>query len=282
LSVVEVDSNLPSLSIVIPSYNQGTFIERTIKSIVDQQYPGLQLILMDGESTDETMSIVERYRDGFAVIRHEKDGGQADAIARGFELCTSEIMTWLNSDDTYLPGTLRRVGEHFRDNPEARFVYGDYELIDADDEVIAKKRQPAFDLGVVKYAFLTVPQMSAFWRRSLYLESGGIDPSLRFAMDYDLFVKLGSLSPAVHLPFPIGRFRIHTASKTTTLEDVRQQEDRLIQDRFCRHSPIRHPLRFAAAKKWFQLKLVTLLWRNRTLGERLRSRIRNGFRSLAS
>jgi hypothetical protein len=228
------------------------------------------------------MSIVDRYREHFAIIRHERDKGQADAIARGFELCTGDVMTWLNSDDTYLAGTLRRVGEYFRSHPEAEFVYGDYQLIDADDEVIVEKRQPEFDLGIVKYAFLTIPQMSAFWTRDLYLRSGGVDPSYRFAMDYDLFVKLGSLSPATHLPFTIGRFRIHSESKTTNLEHVRQREDRLIQDRVCCYSPLRHPFRFAAARKWFQLKLIVFLWRNGTLGKRVQSRLVNGFRSLAS
>lgn len=273
---------LPKLSIVIPSFNQAEFIERTILSIVEQDYPDLELILMDGGSTDGTMEIVDRYRRHFAVIRHEKDKGQADAIARGFSLCTGEIMGWLNSDDTYLPGTLRRVSEYFRDHPQTSFVYGDYQLIDENDGLIAEKRQPDFDLGVVKYAFLTVPQMSAFWRRDLYQRSGGVDPEFHFAMDYDLFVKLGALSPAVHLPFPIGRFRIHSFSKTTNLEHIRQADDRRIQDRVCRYSPIRHPWRFALARKWYQLRLAALLWRNGTLGERLSSRMKNGFKSLAS
>ena len=132
-----MSSDLPSLSIVIPSYNQGEFIERTIVSILEQDYPSLQLILMDGGSTDGTMAVVDKYRDRFAIVRHEKDDGQADAIARGFALCTGDIMTWLNSDDTYLPGTLRRVGEYFRDHSRAEFVYGDYQLIDADDRIIA-------------------------------------------------------------------------------------------------------------------------------------------------
>jgi len=277
-----MNSSLPRLSIVIPSFNQGDFIERTIVSILSQDYPALELILMDGGSTDETMTVVEQYRDRFAIVKHENDAGQADAIARGFAMSTGEIMTWLNSDDTYLPGTLRRVGEFFRDNPKAAFAYGDYQLIDANDALIVEKRQPDFDIGIVKYAFLTVPQMSAFWRRDLYLQSGGVDPGFRFAMDYDLFVKLGSLSPAAHLPFPIGRFRIHPASKTTNLESVRQHEDRKIQDRVCKYSPIRNPLRFALARKWYQTKLVALLWRNGSLGVRLRSRIGNRFKSLAS
>jgi glycosyltransferase involved in cell wall biosynthesis len=275
-------TSFPKLSIVIPSYNQGAFIERTIASILDQDYPALELILMDGGSTDETMSIVERYRNRFAVVKHERDGGQADAITRGFAMSTGDVMAWLNSDDTYLPGTLRRVGEYFRDHAAAQFVYGDYQLIDANDVVLAEKPQPGFDIGVVKYAFLTVPQMSAFWRRDLYARSGGVDPTLRFAMDYDLFVKLGSLSPAIHLPFPIGRFRLHSASKTTNLEAVRQDEDRLIQDRTCHYSPIRNPIKFYLARKWYQMKLVLLLWRNGSLGSRLRSRMSNNFKSLAS
>lgn len=275
-------SRLPRLSVIIPSYNQGVFIERTISSIVEQGYPDLELILMDGGSTDSTMQIVERFRHHFAVIEHGPDKGQADAIFRGFAMATGQIMAWLNSDDTYAPMTLLKVGAYFRDNPSAQFVYGDYELIDAQDNVIAHKRQPEFNLGVVKYAFLTIPQMSAFWTRNLYLRSGGVDPSLRFAMDYDLFVKLGSLSAAVHLPGVIGRFRIHKDSKTANMEPIRQADDRLIQDRSCRWSPTQHPVRFWIARKYYLFVLIGLLAKNGTLSERVIARLSNGLKSLAS
>jgi glycosyltransferase involved in cell wall biosynthesis len=275
-------TDLPKLTIVIPSYNQAQFIERTIKSILSQGYPNLELILMDGGSTDGTMEIVQSYLSSFSHLQSAPDRGQSDAIQKGFAMATGEILTWLNSDDCYLPGTLLKMGTHFRDNPKTEFLYGDYELIDADDRLITRKRQPSFEISIVKYAFLTVPQMSAFWRRSLYERTPGVDPSLRFAMDYDLFVKLGQLSPAVHVPFAIGQFRIHADSKTSTMEEVRQKEDVLVQERYCKYGPKSSPLKFQLVRRWCQARLILKFAADGTLVSRLRDRLGNGFKSLAS
>jgi hypothetical protein len=271
---------LPKLSVVIPSYNQGQFIERTIKSIVDQGYPNLELILMDGGSTDDTMAIVERYRDHFTHIQSAKDGGQTAAIADGFDRATGDYISWLNSDDTYSPGALMAIGRYLADHPSVRFVYGDANYIDANDVQLAYKRSVRYVRGVMRYAFLTVPQMSAFWQKSLYVAAGGMDRSLRFCMDYDLFVRLSDISPPVRIKGVIGNFRIHGASKTTNLETVRLSEDRIVHDRYCGIKP--NAGAFGIVRAWWFCVLIVLMIENGSLLNRLRRRLNNNMSSECS
>ncbi|PPD41668.1 MAG: glycosyltransferase [Methylocystis sp.] len=273
--------DFPKLSVVIPSYQQGMFIERTIRSIVEQNYPNLELILMDGGSTDETMSIVERYKSHFAHISSGKDGGQASAIRKGFEIATGDYISWLNSDDTYNPGALLAIGSYLAEHPEVRFVYGDMDLIDAEGKLIAHKRSVKFVLGVMKYAFLTVPQMSAFWSKKLYDEVGGVDASLRFCMDYDLFVRMASRSTPVHIDRTIGNFRIHPTSKTTNLENVRQAEDRLVQTRYCDVKPSNRAA-FAIVRYFYLFVLCGLMIMNGSFMNRVGRRVANNLRSECS
>lgn len=274
-------TSLPRLSIIVPSYQQGPFIERTIKSIVDQEYPDLELILMDGGSTDETMAIVEKYRSHFTHIISRKDAGQADAIRRGFAMATGEIMGWLNSDDTYVPSTLIKMGAYFRDHPEVRFAYGNNNYIDSQDRVMVHKVQPRCNLGVMKYAYLTVPQMSAFWKRDLYESSGGVDATLRFCMDYDLFIKMAMRSLPSHMGFTIGNFRLHDLSKTRSMEAVRQTEDLLVQSRYCSVKPNQKIL-FKLTRRYYQLVAIWLFLLNGSLFGRVKTRFSNGMKSLAS
>lgn len=269
---------LPRLSVVIPSYNQGQFIERTIRSIIDQNYPDLEIILMDGGSTDNTMDIVEKYRSHFAHIQSEPDGGQTAAIAAGFERATGQFISWLNSDDTYSPGALLKIGEYLARNPKVEFVYGDMWLIDENDRPFAFKRSARFSLGVMKYAFLTVPQMSAYWSKELYKASGGMDTSLRFCMDYDLFVRMASRSAPVRIRGDIGNFRIHGSSKTSTLEHIRQAEDRIVHERYCGIKPT-SPIAFKVARLFWTGVLILLLLENGSLFTRLRRRFGNNMQS---
>lgn len=271
----------PKLSIVIPSYNQGAFIERTIRSIVEQKYPDLELILMDGGSTDGTMAVVEKYRQHFSHIQSGKDGGQSAAIRAGFERATGDYVSWLNSDDTYNPGALLAVGDYLIKNPQVRFVYGDVNYIDAEDQIIAHKPSAKFVLGIMKYAFLTVPQMSAFWQRSLYEAVGGVDKNLRFCMDYDLFVRMATVSAPRNIPVTVGNFRLHPASKTKNLDDVRAAEDKIVQTRYCAVKPA-NALQFKIVRGFYTVILMGLFLRNGSLLDRLRMRIRLGGKSAAS
>jgi glycosyltransferase involved in cell wall biosynthesis len=262
----------PTLTVVIPSFNQGQFIERTIQSIVRQNYPKLDLILMDGGSTDNTMAIVERYKDHFTYISSAPDGGQSAAISKGFALAKGEFISWLNSDDTYNDGALLAIGQFLRDNPSVRFVYGNTRIIDPDDNELAFKKSVRFALPVMKYAFLTVPQMSAFWSRKLYHEVGGVDPKLRFCMDYDLFVRMAELAKPSRINKTIGNFRIHNTSKTTNLEAVRRQEDYIVHERYCRVKPS-SGLAFKVTRYFYLGVLVVLMAESGGLFTRLASRL---------
>lgn len=269
----------PKISIVIPSFNQGKYIERTIKSIVQQEYPNLELILMDGGSSDETMDIVDRYRGYFSYIRSEKDGGQSDAIASGFEQATGDYVTWLNSDDTYSAGSLNAVGRFLSTNPDVDFAYGNANYIDQDDRIITRKRSIRPVNGVIKYAFLTVPQMSAFWRRSLNDQVGSIDRSLRFCMDYDLFVRLVESTRARYIDLDIGNFRLHPESKTKNLEAIRLAEDDLVRMRYCRFKP--GTLAHQIVKGFWTVVVIAMFVANGSIVERAGRRLRNRWKSEA-
>src|SRR5205085_2928876 len=125
-----------------PSYNQGAFLEETLRSVLDQGYPALEYIVMDGASTDESPQIIRRYADRLAHWQSQPDAGQADAIAAGFARATGDIMCWVNSDDVLLPGALARVGAFFRDHPRAQFLYGNRLVIDAASREIGRHHWP--------------------------------------------------------------------------------------------------------------------------------------------
>jgi glycosyltransferase involved in cell wall biosynthesis len=265
---------LPLLSVVIPSFNQAQFIERTILSIISQSYPRLELILMDGGSTDTTMAIVDRYKQHFGHIQSGPDGGQAAAIAKGFELASGDYISWLNSDDTYNEGALLAVGEFLAQNPQAQFAYGDTWIIDENDKRLAFKKSIRFVLPVMKYAFLTVPQMSAFWSRSLYNAVGGMDRSFRFCMDYDLFIRMAERSSPRRIGRTIGNFRVHGSSKTKNLEALRVSEDLIVHERYCAVKPS-SGIAFQLVRYFFVALLVCLMAESGGLLQRLKSRVAN-------
>jgi glycosyltransferase involved in cell wall biosynthesis len=270
--VLQNPETLPTLSVVIPSFNQGQFIERTIKSIINQNYPKLDLILMDGGSTDNTMEIVERYKNYFSHMESGPDGGQSAAIAKGFKIAKGEFISWLNSDDTYNEGALLGIGKYLADHSSVQFVYGNTRIIDADDKELAFKKSVRFFLPVMKYAFLTVPQMSAFWSRELYNRVGGVDPKLRFCMDYDLFVRMAEISSPVRINQTIGNFRMHETSKTTNLELIRRSEDYIVHERYCSIKPS-NGVFYKLIRYFYLAVLVVLMAESGGLFTRIATRI---------
>lgn len=226
---------LPTISIVTPSYNQGAFLERTIRSVLEQDYPALEYRVMDGGSTDESVEIIRRYEDRLAEWVSEKDDGQADAIAKGFGRSTGEIQAWLNSDDVYLPGALRAVGEFFAAHPEVDFVYGDLLFIDPDDRPLVVDVLPEYSWEDLRRVCM-IPQPASFWRRSAADRVGGIDPRFQFTMDYDFFLRFGEASERgevggiAHLPRLLAGFRWHAEAKSSSWRDVWGREnDELIR-----------------------------------------------------
>jgi GT2 family glycosyltransferase len=216
----EAPQSPPTISIVTPSFGQGQFLERTLYSVVSQNYPTLEYFVQDGGSTDDSVELLRRYEGSLSGWTSQPDQGQADAINRGFAHCSGEIMAYLNSDDLLLPGSLAYVARYFAFHPNVEVVYGHRVLIDEHDRQIGIWALPRHDdkeLTLLDF----VPQETLFWRRSAWERAGaGVDPSLRFAIDWDLLLRLREGgSKMVRLPRFLGAFRVHDEQKTATWND---------------------------------------------------------------
>jgi len=215
----------PRISIVIPSLNQGRYLEQTILSVLNQQYPNLELLVMDGGSTDDSRHIIQKYAAHLAHWRSAPDGGQAAAIEEGFEIASGDIFAYLNSDDLYLPNALHTVGSLFRAAPEMEFLYGDCLMIDEENRIMRRMYPIDFDLDTFLFDHTIIQQQAAFWRRDLYHKSGGIDRALQFCMDYDLWLRCAQAGATfTRTPELLAAFRRHPASKTSRLHAIHDQE----------------------------------------------------------
>ena len=206
----------PLVSIVTPSYNQDKFLEETICSVLGQDCPRLEYIIVDGGSTDGSKAIIQRYSDRLAWWVSEPDRGQTDAINKGFARARGEILAWLNSDDTYLPGAVSEAVAFLSSNPEIGMVYGDANLTDETGKVIGKFPARQTDYRRLMRGYVHVPQQSAFFRAHLWHQVGPLDPTFHDAMDYDLWVRLSQISPICYTPRLWANFRLHGSSKTAS------------------------------------------------------------------
>jgi carbamoyltransferase len=210
-------ANPPLISIVTPSFNQGRFLEATIQSVLDQNYPRLEYAVQDGGSKDESVAVIEKYRDRLIHAESRKDNGQAHAINLGFAHATrGEIMAYLNSDDLLMPGCLNHVAAYFARHPDVDVVYSHRVIIDPDGKEVARWVLPGHSDRMLVWADY-VPQETMFWRRSIWEKAGGkIDESFHFALDWDLLLRFREAGAKfVRLPRFLGAFRVHAAQKTT-------------------------------------------------------------------
>ncbi len=207
---------LPSVSIVTPSFNQAQFLECTLQSMLGQNYSNLEYIVQDGGSTDGTPEILEKYRPRLTHAESCQDGGQANALNRGFERSTGEIMAWLNSDDILLPGTLAYVAQFFQDHPEVDVVYGHRIVINEADQEIGRWILPPHDARMLRWADY-VPQETLFWRRRIWEKAGGrLDESFHFALDWELLLRFCDAGAIFRrLPRFLAAFRVHAGQKTS-------------------------------------------------------------------
>jgi glycosyltransferase involved in cell wall biosynthesis len=212
-------STLPLVSVVTPSYNQARFLEFTIRSVLEQDYPNIEYILVDGGSTDGSVDIIHRYADRFAWWASEKDRGQTDAINKGFDRAKGDILAWLNSDDTYEPHAVTEAVKFLRGRPEVGLVYGDANFIDENGCVIGRFPAAQTDYRRLRRGYVHIPQQASFWRADLWHKVGPLDPSFYFAMDYDLWVRLAAQAPVQYTPRLWGNFRLHTQGKTIAADD---------------------------------------------------------------
>jgi glycosyltransferase involved in cell wall biosynthesis len=210
----------PLVSVVTPSFNQGKYLEETILSVLNQDYANLEYIVIDGGSTDNTLDILNKYRDRISIIVSEPDRGQTDAINKGFTAAHGEILAWLNSDDTYTPGAVTQAVAYLVEHPETGLVYGELNFIDENSRLIGKFHSAQTDLKKLKRGYLHLPQPTAFFRTNLWLQVGPLDPTFYFAMDYDLWVRLAKLTQFKYLPGRIwANFRLHQDAKTVNADD---------------------------------------------------------------
>lgn len=258
----------PRITIVTPSFNQGQFIEETIRSVLLQGYPNLEYIIIDGGSTDETIRIIQKYARWITYWQSAADAGQADAIGEGFQQASGEILAWQNSDDFYEPGAFKHVAQFFTANPDLVFVNGDVNLVDLNSQfkrrIFAMHPSRFFAANCGQHGW---PQPGCFWRKSAYEQIGGIDPTLQFCMDKDLFIRLVSVGNGRRVSGPpLANFRVHEQAKTTTLAHVAQRETESIIKKYGNTRWAKHP-RLLKLLWWFYRKQAALRMRlNRYFG----------------
>lgn len=205
----------PLVTIVTPTLNQSRYLEETIRSVKAQDYPRLEHIVVDGGSTDGTLEILRRHPHLRWVS--EPDRGQADAIAKGFRLARGRILAWLNSDDLYLPAAVPAAVEALGGG--CALVYGGWRQIDEHGEFLKDIPPKAWDYPTLLERANFVPQPAAFFTREAYEAVGGIDPRYRYAMDLDLWLRLGRRYDVCRIDRVLAAFRFHPASKTVAEYD---------------------------------------------------------------
>ena len=211
-------SGKTTISIITPSLNQARFIERTIDSVLNQDvdFP-VEYIVIDGCSTDGTIEVLRRYNGKIRVVS-EPDRGMADALNKGVLMCTGEIIGWLNSDDTYLPGSLQKALSYFEHNPDCLWLYGNCHIVDDHDRKIRKWITAYKNRLSRKFSFKRllienfISQPAVFMRRKTLEEAGFIDQDLPTAMDYDLWLRLAKLGQPGYIDDYLACFRVHKDS----------------------------------------------------------------------
>ena len=206
-------SRTPLVSIITPSFNQVAFLEKAIQSVLAQDYPNLEYWVMDGGSTDGSIEVIQSYAPQLAGWISEQDNGQADAINKGFAEATGEIVAWLNSDDLYRPGAIRRAVTVFEENPEVGMVYSDVDSIDADGEIFNRMQYGQWGIRDLM-VFNILGQPGVFFRRSVLETAGGLDLSYRYLLDHHLWLRMALAAPMKYSPGEVwAAARIHAGAK---------------------------------------------------------------------
>jgi Glycosyl transferase family 2 len=224
-------SSRPCVSVVIPSLNQATFLRDALDSVLSQNYPAIQVIVMDGGSTDGSLEILKGYADRIRFVS-ERDFGQSHAINKGMALAQGQIVSWLNSDDRLVPGAVGKAVAALTANPDAAMLYGEGELISELGEVMTQfgATQP-FDLWVLIHVWDYILQPTVFMRAERFRAVGGLDESLHYGMDWDLWIRLGCRWPVAYLPEVLAQSREYSQTKTASGGWRRFRELRSILER---------------------------------------------------
>ena len=200
------------VSIVTPSFNQAAYLEQTLLSVLEQDYADIEYLVIDGGSTDGSPDIIKKYASRLAYWISEKDSGQADAINKGMARAQGEIVAWLNSDDTYLPGTVTAAVKAFDENPDVAMVYADMLAVDERGQTFNTLRYRQLTLEDL-LSFQIIGQPAVFMRRSAFEKAGGLDPSFHFLLDHHLWIRIAAQGRILHIPQTWAAARYHAKAK---------------------------------------------------------------------
>lgn len=223
-------SEFPKLTVITPSYNQADFLERTILSVLNQNYPNLEYIIVDGGSTDKSVDVIRKYEKYISWWVSEKDRGQVHAINKALEKATGEYISFQNSDDVYFPDTFRLFGEAARKNADD-ILYGDLYMITTDDEVTEILKTTSYNLNCQILEGMQIHNQSLFFRRSLVEKYGLFDESYRFAFDYEFITRYTAEKTTTirKVEGLAGALRVHADAKSSTIASVGKEEHLRVQ-----------------------------------------------------
>jgi glycosyltransferase involved in cell wall biosynthesis len=253
----------PRLCIITPRYNQGKFLEATIRSVLLQGYPNLEYIIIDGGSTDHSIEIIKKYEKHLFYWHSQKDRGQADAINQGLEKSTGKIIGWINSDDVYVKGAFNKIVKTFHLYPNYIVVHGDRILINEQGEVTGWICLPPFDPKIQSY---NVCSETAFWQRSAMTEAGLLKATLQFAIDLEFFGRLYKYGEFMKLNDYLGYFRCHSENKSSTLAHVGLEEAAREWMQLFGSEPIKEELKYKNDLLHYFKLITQLITQPRLLG----------------
>jgi glycosyltransferase involved in cell wall biosynthesis len=216
-------ASLPRLTVITPSYNQGRFLERTIRSVLNQGYPDLEYIIIDGGSTDDSVNIIRRYERHLAYWESTSDRGQSHAINKGLRRATGEYVGWQNSDDLYFPGALLHLGQAALDG-RPPIVSGHLYLANADNRIFRRILYTPVDRRMLTVVKASIPNQAALFRRDLLERYGPLDENARYCMDLELWSRLLRAGSNRIVPQAYGVYTAHEATKTSLMQDVLDAE----------------------------------------------------------
>lgn len=205
----------PSIGIITPSFNQAQYLESTIQSVLQDEYPRLQYVIVDGGSTDGSVDLIRKYHKHLHYWISEPDGGQSEAINKGFRLTTADVVGWLNSDDLYLPGALNTVGNVFASKPDVQVVLGRTIFTESDLKIVRTCYHPKVYNYMSQRGIFYFNQQSMFWRRELFEKIGYLDETLQMCMDIDVWIRFLKLRAQIEVvPQFLSVWRLHDDCKS--------------------------------------------------------------------
>jgi len=261
--------NTPRISIVTPSFNQGQFLEETILSVLNQDYPNLEYFVMDGGSTDTSVEIIKKYAHRLTYWESKPDRGQSHAINKGFKMATGELVAWLNSDDLFNPGALFEVAEIWKKDQKLGFIHGISEIVDEVGKPTGKTHGSLFEFteSLIK-SDNPVAQPSTFISRTALKKVEYLDEKLHMSMDWDLWLRIGKKYPVFFLPKVLSRSRFWALTKTNTQVEKSGQDHVIIVNKLSRTNQIEGTLRKQALAAAYGRKAILEFRKNKLLSSK--------------